>query len=124
MVIKTEKAPQAIGPFSQGITTNNLVFVSGQLPIDPSTNEFIPGSIKEQTEQSLKNLSEVLKEAGSNINNVVKTTVYLSDMNHFIGMNQSYSKFFEEGNYPARTTIEVSKLPLNALVEIDAIAKI
>jgi 2-iminobutanoate/2-iminopropanoate deaminase len=124
LVVSTLKAPKAIGPYSQAIRISELVFTSGQLPINSEKGEIICSDIEGQTNQSLINLSEVLKEAGSNLDKVIKTTVYLSDMNNFDKMNKIYKEFFKEGNYPARTAIEVSKLPKNALVEIEAVAYI
>ncbi len=121
-IISTEEAPKAIGPYSQGTTFSSFVFASGQLPIDPKTGNFAPGGIAEQTRASLENLSAVLKKANSCMNKVVKTTVFLSDMNNFTQMNEVYNEFFQEGSYPARSTVEVARLPKDALVEIEAIA--
>ena len=118
--ISTKKAPAAIGPYSQAISEGNLIFCSGQLGMDPESGAMKEG-IEAQTEQVLKNLSEVLKEAGSDMSHVVKTTVYLTDLNDFAIMNAVYEKAFG-GHKPARATIPVSNLPKNALVEIDAIA--
>ena len=122
-IISTENAPGAIGPYSQAIKTGNMVFCSGQIPLDPKTGEFVSDKIAEQTEQVLKNLSAVLEAAGSNLNNVVKTTVFLSDMNDFAAMNEVYAKFFSE-NKPARATVQAARLPRDARVEIDCIALI
>ena len=122
-IISTENAPGAIGPYSQAIKTGNMVFCSGQIPLDSKTGEFVSDKIAEQTEQVLKNLSAVLEAAGSNLNNVVKTTVFLSDMNDFAAMNEVYAKFFSE-NKPARATVEAARLPRDARVEIDCIALI
>ncbi len=119
--IETPKAPAAIGPYSQGTAGNNLVFVSGQLPIDPMTGS-MPEGIERQTEQSLKNLKNVLESAGSALDNVYKTTVFLSDMNNFAAMNAVYEAFFKGSIFPARSAVEVSRLPKDALVEIEAIA--
>ena len=121
-IIATEKAPAAIGPYAQANVIDNLVFTSGQLPIDPDTGEFIPGGIAEQTEQALKNLQAVLEEAGSGLDKVVKTTCFLSDIDNFAPMNQVYAEFFPEGVYPSRSAFEVANLPKAALVEIEAIA--
>lgn len=121
-IIATEKAPAAIGPYAQANVIDNLVFTSGQLPIDPDTGEFIPGGIAEQTEQVLKNLQAVLEEAGSGLDKVVKTTCFLSDIDNFAPMNQVYAEFFPEGVYPSRSAFEVANLPKAALVEIEAIA--
>lgn len=120
-IIQTEKAPKAIGPYSQAVKINGLVYLSGQIPIDPNTGQFVPGGITEQTEQVLKNLSAVLEAAGSGLNRVVKTTVFLADMNDFVEMNQVYEKFFTS-EPPARATVQAAGLPRNARVEIDAIA--
>ena len=122
-IISTENAPGAIGPYSQAIKTGNMVFCSGQIPLDTKTGEFVSDKIAEQTEQVLKNLSAVLEAAGSNLNNVVKTTVFLSDMNDFAAMNEVYAKFFSE-NKPARATVQAARLPRDARVEIDCIAVI
>lgn len=119
--LNTEKAPAAIGPYSQAITTGNLVFVSGQLPLDPATNSFPEGGIKEQTKQSLLNAQAILQSAGLSLNNVVKTTVLLSDIANFGAMNEVYAEFFQEP-YPARSAFAVKDLPKNALVEIECIA--
>lgn len=99
-----------------------MVFTSGQLPIDPATGEFAAGGIKEQTRQSLHNVKELLQEAGTNMENVLKTTVFLSDMKNFAQMNEVYGEFFSAGNYPARSAVEVARLPKDALVEIEVIA--
>ena len=123
-IIATEKAPAAIGPYSQANVTGNLVFTSGQLPIDPATGEFVPGGIKEQTEQALKNLQAILEEAGSGLDKVLKTTCYLSDINNFAPMNEVYATFFKDGCYPSRSAFEVANLPKAGLVEIEAIAMI
>lgn len=120
-VINTAKAPKAIGPYSQAIEANGLVITSGQLPIDPVTGEFAPGGIKEQTRQSLTNAKAILEEAGISLANVMKTTVFLSDMNDFAAMNEVYAEFFNEP-FPARSAIAVKTLPKNALVEVECIA--
>ena len=119
--IITTKAPGAIGPYSQAIKSGDLVFTSGQLPIDPSTGIFPAGGIKEQTRQSLLNVKAILEEAGLAMSNVIKTTVFLSDMNDFAEMNAVYSEFFSEP-YPARSAVAVKTLPKGALVEIETIA--
>ncbi|MGO4970891.1 RidA family protein [[Clostridium] aminophilum] len=118
--ICTEKAPAAIGPYSQGIKAGNLIITSGQLPIDISTGAF-PDGIEAQTRQSLENCKAVLEKADASMNDVIKTTVFLSDMNHFAAMNGVYASFFE-GDCPARSAVEVSRLPKDALVEIECIA--
>ena len=120
-VINTSKAPKAIGPYSQAIEANGLVITSGQLPIDPATGEFAPGGIKEQTRQSLTNAKAILEKAGISLANVMKTTVFLSDMNDFAAMNEVYAEFFNEP-FPARSAIAVKTLPKNALVEVECIA--
>lgn len=120
-IIATENAPGAIGPYSQAVKTGNMVFCSGQIPIDPATGEFVSDEVAEQTEQVLKNLKAVLEAAGTNLNNVVKTTVFLADMNDFTRMNEVYSKFFSE-NKPARATVQAARLPKDARVEIECIA--
>lgn len=120
-IVSTTSAPGAIGPYSQAIKAGGLVFCSGQIPIDPVTGEFISADIAEQTEQVLKNLSEVLVAAGTNLGDVVKTTVFLADMNDFAAMNEVYGKYFNE-NKPARATVQAARLPRDAKVEIDCIA--
>jgi 2-iminobutanoate/2-iminopropanoate deaminase len=122
-IISTENAPSAIGPYSQAVKTGNLVFVSGQIPIDPATGEFVSSDVAEQSEQVLKNLKAVLEAAGSSLNNVVKTTVFLADMNDFAVMNEIYAKHFGD-NKPARATVQAARLPRDARVEIDCIAVI
>lgn len=122
-IVNTEKAPGAIGPYSQAVTTGNLIFVSGQLPLDPATSAF-PEGIAAQTRQSLTNAKNILEAAGSSMDNVVKTTVFLSDISNFGAMNEVYGTFFTEGNYPARSAFEVACLPKNALVEIEIIATV
>jgi len=120
-IISTENAPGAIGPYSQAVKTNGMVFCSGQIPIDVATGEFVSNNVAEQTEQVLKNLSAVLEAAGSSLNNVVKTSVFLADMNDFAAMNEIYAKYFSE-NKPARATVQAAGLPRGARVEIDCIA--
>jgi 2-iminobutanoate/2-iminopropanoate deaminase len=120
-IIATDQAPRAIGPYSQAVRAGNLVFASGQIPIDPSTGEFVPGGIAEQTEQVLKNLTAVFAAAGMTMDQIVKTTVFLVDMNDFTAMNEVYAKFFAE-NPPARATVQAARLPRDAKVEIEAIA--
>ena len=120
-IISTENAPGAIGPYSQAVKTGGMVFCSGQIPIDVTTGEFVSGDVAEQTEQVLKNLSAVLEAAGTSLNDVVKTTVFLADMNDFTAMNEVYGKYFSE-NKPARATVQAAGLPRGARVEIDCIA--
>ena len=121
--IHTEKAPKAIGPYSQAIKVGNLVFASGQVPIVPATGEFVEGGIKEQTRQSLTNAKHILEEAGTDLQHVVKTTVFLSDMADFAAMNEVYAEFFTQP-YPARSAVAVKTLPKNALVEVECIAEL
>ena len=120
--ISTTKAPAAIGPYSQGIKVGDLVYTSGQIPIDPVTGNFVEGGIKEQTRQSLTNVQAILKEAGLTMGNVVKTTVFMADMNDFADMNAVYADFFTEP-YPARSAVAVKTLPKGALVEIEVVAE-
>ena len=120
-IIKTEQAPQAIGPYSQAVRAGGFVFASGQIPLDPQTGEFVAGGVAEQTEQVLRNLSAVLTASGTSLDRVVKTTVFLADMNDFAAMNEVYGRYFSE-NAPARATVEAARLPRDARVEIEAIA--
>jgi len=119
--IQTAEAPQAIGPYSQAIEAGGLIFASGQIPTDPATGQFVAGGISEQTEQVLKNLKAVLEAAGSGLDRVVKTTVFLASMEEFAAMNEVYGKFFET-DPPARATVQAARLPRDARVEIEAIA--
>jgi len=119
--ISTENAPGAIGPYSQAIKAGGLVFCSGQIPIDPATGNFVSDNVAEQTEQVLKNLDAVLNAAGTSLAGVVKTTVFLADMNDFAEMNEVYGRFFSD-NKPARATVQAARLPRDARVEIDCIA--
>ena len=119
--LHTDMAPAAIGPYSQAIEANGFVFASGQLPIDPATGEFAVGGVKEQTRQSLTNALRILESAGLNLSNVVKTTVFLADMDDFAAMNEVYASFFS-APYPARSAVAVKTLPKGALVEIECIA--
>ena len=120
-VISTSKAPAAIGPYSQAIQVGNLVYTSGQIPIDPATGMFVEGGIKEQTRQSLLNVKEILEEAGLTMKDVVKTTVFMADMNDFADMNAVYAEFFSEP-YPARSAVAVKTLPKGAFVGIEVVA--
>lgn len=120
-VISTEHAPGAIGPYSQAIVAGDLVFCSGQLPMDPSTGQLVTGSIEEQTRRVLDNLSALLEAAGSSLKHVVKTTIFLADMNDFAAVNAAYGEYFDQ-EPPARSTVEVARLPRDARVEIEAIA--
>jgi 2-iminobutanoate/2-iminopropanoate deaminase len=120
-IIATEKAPKAIGPYSQAVEANGMLFISGQIPIDPSTGKVIEGGITEQTEQVMKNIGAILKEAGYNFRDVIKSTCLLSDMDNFSAMNAVYGKYYAE-NPPARAAYSVVKLPLESLIEIETIA--
>ena len=120
-IISTANAPAAIGPYSQAIDCGAFIVTSGQVPIDPATGEFEPGGITEQTRQSLTNVKAILTEAGLTMDNVVKTTVFLKNMGDFAAMNAVYAEFFTEGQYPARSAVEVAALPKGALVEIETI---
>ena len=120
-VIASEKAPGAVGPYSQAVECNGFLYVSGQLPIDRSTGEFVPGGVMEQTEQCLKNISYILEKAGYSLDDVLKSTVYLTDISDFASMNGVYAKFFKEP-YPARVAYAVVALPKGAMVEIDVVA--
>ena len=122
-VIHTDSAPAAIGPYSQAIQIGDLLFVSGQVPIDPSTGAIVEEDIKAQAQQSLNNLKAILNAAGTNMGAVVKTTVFLADMNDFAAMNEVYAQFFQEP-FPARSAVQVARLPKDAKVEIEAIAQL
>jgi 2-iminobutanoate/2-iminopropanoate deaminase len=123
--IVTSNAPAAIGPYTQAIETDNFVYTSGQVALDPATGELVSGGIQEQTAQVLENLKAVLNEAGCQLYNVVKTTVFLKDMDDFAAMNEVYAHYFssEAGVPPARSTVEVSRLPKDALIEIEVVAR-
>lgn len=120
-VITASNAPKSIGPYSQAIKTQNMVFTSGQIPVDPSTGEVVSGGIENQTRQVLENLKAVLIQAGTGFENVVKTTVYIKDMNDFTLVNKVYGQYFNEP-YPARSCVEVARLPKDVAVEIEAVA--
>lgn len=120
-IVSTKDAPQAIGPYSQAIKANGFIFTSGQVAIDPSTQQVVTGDIAAQTERVLRNLSEILEAAGSGLGKVVRATVFLKNMNDFTAMNQVYAKYFSSSP-PARSTVEVARLPKDVLVEIDTIA--
>ena len=122
-IISTTKAPSAIGPYSQAIQVGKLIYTSGQIPINPATGSFVEGGIKEQTRQSLLNVKAILEEAGLTMGNVVKTTVFMADMNDFADMNAVYAEFFTEP-YPARSAVAVKTLPKGTLVEIEVVAGI
>ena len=119
--VSTPNAPGAIGPYSQAINTGSMIFVSGQIPINPETGT-IPETIEEMTKQSLTNAKNILEAAGSSMDKVVKTTVFLKDMNDFAAMNGVYATFFKEGSYPARSAVEVARLPKDVKIEIEVIA--
>jgi 2-iminobutanoate/2-iminopropanoate deaminase len=120
-VISTKNAPQAIGPYSQAIKANGFIFVSGQVPIDPATQQVITGDAAAQTDRILRNVSQILEAAGSSLAKVVRSGVFLKNMNDFAAMNEAYGKYFSSAP-PARTTVEVARLPKDVLVEIDVIA--
>jgi 2-iminobutanoate/2-iminopropanoate deaminase len=120
-VISTQDAPQAIGPYSQAIRANGFIFVSGQIPVDPATQKIVEGGVAQQTEQVIRNLEAILKAAGSGLDKVVRTGVFLKDMGEFTAMNEVYERFFPQAA-PARSTVEVARLPKDVRVEIDAIA--
>ena len=119
--IHTDNAPKALGPYRQALEAGGMVFASGQVPIDPATDQFVEGGIKEQTRQSLTNARNILRAAGTDLTHVVKTTVFLSDMDNFAAMNEVYAEFFQQP-YPARSAVAVKTLPKGALVEIECIA--
>jgi 2-iminobutanoate/2-iminopropanoate deaminase len=120
-IVNSDRGPKPIGPYSQGVKINGLLYLSGQIPLDPKTNEMISGDIKAQTERVLENIKGILEAAGSNLHHVVKTTVFLKDMNEFSGMNEIYAKYFTAA-HPARSTVQVARLPKDASVEIEVIA--
>ncbi|HET8678791.1 MAG TPA: RidA family protein [bacterium] len=120
-VVRSDRAPLPIGPYSQAIRANGMLFLAGQLALDPATGQFLPGDIKAQTKRVLQNLAAVLEAAGSSMDRVVKTTIFLKDMNDFGAMNEEYASFFRELP-PARTTVQAARLPRDALIEIECIA--
>ena len=120
-IIQTELAPAAIGPYSQAIRIGDFLYTSGQIALDPKSGKFLSGEIKEETEQTLRNISAILQADGLELENVIKTTVYLSDLNDFVQMNQIYEKYFSK-NKPARACVQVAALPKGAKIEIEAIA--
>lgn len=121
-IVSTKAAPAAIGPYAQANIFANLVFTSGQVPLDPATGAVIGTTVEEQTEQVMKNVKAVLEAAGSSLDHVLKTTVFIQNMNDFAAVNQVYAKFFTEGAYPSRSAVEVARLPKDVLVEIETIA--
>jgi 2-iminobutanoate/2-iminopropanoate deaminase len=120
-IIKTDQAPAAIGPYSQAVRIGNMLYTSGQIALDPRSGEFLSGEIEQETERTLENISAILKADGLSLGNIVKTTVYLTDLSHFARMNQIYDKYFSK-NKPARACVQVAALPKGAKVEIEAIA--
>ena len=120
-LIVTDSGPKAIGPYSQAVRANGFIFVSGQIALDPRTQELVPGDITQQTERVIENLKGILQAAGSSLDKVVRTTVFLADMNEFGAMNQTYSKYFRQ-DFPARSTVQAARLPRDVRVEIDVIA--
>ena len=120
-IVLTDKGPKPIGSYSQAVKSNGFLFASGQVALDPRTNEFIGGDIRQQTERAMENLKAVVEAAGSNLHHVVKSTVFLKDMNDFAAMNEAYGKYFTAAP-PARSTVQVARLPKDALVEIEVIA--
>ena len=122
-VVLSDRGPKPIGPYSQAIKINGLVFVSGQISIDPKTNEFVPGDIRAQTERTLENVKGIVEAAGSKLSHVIKTTVFLKNMSDFAAMNETYARYFFAAP-PARSTVEVARLPKDALVEMEVIATV
>ena len=121
-VVSTSNAPAAIGPYSQAIIHGDIVYTSGQIPIDPATGAFVPGGIREQTHQAFRNLQAILAEAGTDLSKAIKVTVFLQDMGDFAAVNEVYSQYFPGNHLPARSAVQVACLPKNAMVEIEAIA--
>lgn len=120
--VSTSEAPAAIGPYSQANILNDLVFTSGQIPLDPATGEIAGSTIEEQTRQVFSNIKAILEAAGSSLDKVIKTTVFMKDMNDFGKMNEIYGEFFTEGSYPSRSAVEVARLPKDVLLEVETIA--
>ncbi len=120
-IISTDNAPRAIGPYSQAVEVNGMLFISGQIPVDPQSGKIVEGGIKEQTEQVLKNIEAILQAAGYSFADVVKSTVFLKSMDDFVGMNEVYERFYSD-NPPARAAFQVARLPLDVLIEIETIA--
>jgi len=123
-IISTQKAPAPVGPYQQAVRSGNLVFTAGQIPMDPQTNQLVTGGIEAQTERVIQNLKAILEAAGTSLERVVKTTVYLRDMNDFQAMNTIYAGFFHADTAPARSTVQVARLPKDVAVEIEAIAEV
>ena len=122
-IVLTDRGPKPIGPYSQAVKSDGFLFVSGQVAIDPRSNEFVPGDIRQQTERALENLKGILEASGAKLHHVVKTTVFLKDMNDFAAMNEVYGRFFTAAS-PARSTVQVARLPKDALVEIEVMASL
>jgi 2-iminobutanoate/2-iminopropanoate deaminase len=122
-IVTTDRGPKPIGPYSQGVKANGLLYLSGQVALDPKTNEMLAGDIRQQTERTLENIKGILEAGGSNLHHVIKTTVFLKDMNEFAQMNEVYGRYFTAAP-PARSTVQVARLPKDALVEIEVIAAI
>ena len=120
-IVSTDAAPKAVGPYSQAVWAGDLLFCAGQIPLDPATGQVVPGGVVEQTVRVLENLRAVLASQGLNLANIVKTTVFVADLNHFTAMNEVYARYFA-GDFPARSTVQVARLPKDALVEIEAVA--
>ncbi|HAB60665.1 MAG TPA: reactive intermediate/imine deaminase [Lachnospiraceae bacterium] len=120
-IISTDKAPQAIGPYSQAVEVNGMIYTSGMIPINPADGTLITGAVEEQAEQALMNLKALIEESGSSMDKVVKTTVFIKDMNDFAKINEVYARYFTD-NYPSRSCVEVARLPKDVLIEIEAIA--
>ena len=121
-IIHTENSPIPVGPYSQAVKSGNLLYTSGQIPIDPATGIFVPGGIREQTIQVLENLKAVVESAGTNFDEVIKTTIFLADLADFATVNSIYAEYFGEENAPARSTVQVAALPMGALIEIECVA--
>jgi 2-iminobutanoate/2-iminopropanoate deaminase len=122
-IVKADKAPAAVGPYSQAVITGNLVFCAGQIPLDPATGNVVAGGIEEQTRRVCENIKAVLAGAGTSLDKVVKASVFLKDMNDFAGMNKIYAEYFT-ANFPARSTLQVARIPKDCLVEIEVIAEL
>ena len=120
-IVSTDAAPKAVGPYSQAVWAGDLLFCAGQIPLDPATGQIVPGGVVEQTVRVLENLRAVLASQGLNLANIVKTTVFVADLNHFTALNEVYARYFT-GDFPARSTVQVARLPKDALVEIEAVA--
>ena len=123
-IVRTDKAPLPVGPYNQAVVINGLVFTAGQIAIDPATNQLLPGDVETQTRLVMENLRALLNAAGASLERVIKTTIFLKDMNDFPRVNAVYGSFFEEASAPARSTVEVSRLPKDVLVEIECIAEV